>query len=132
MSNTNFRNFNSLNLDIFKNQFRKEISKRLFFKYKKKNLIIEPLWDLFYYKYNLKKNLIINLSDILKNYSTENNQKNLIQIPYSVYKKYNKNYSKKLLKYLINEAYKINQQSNFIINKVNRLLQNLILKNNLV
>ena len=36
LSNINFRNLNSLNLDIFKNQFRKEISKRLFFNYKKK------------------------------------------------------------------------------------------------
>lgn len=123
LRNLNFRNLNSLNLDILINQFRKEVSKRLFFSHEKKNLIIEPLWDLFYYKYDFKKNLIINLSDILKNYPLENNKKNLSQIPDSVFEKYNKNFSKKLIKYLINEAHRVNQKSNFIINKVNRLLQ---------
>ena len=49
----NIRFLNSLNIDIVASQARKIISKK-YIKVKK-NLIIEPLWDLFYYKYDLKK-----------------------------------------------------------------------------
>ena len=129
----NLRNFNSLNLDILNNQLKKIISRKLFFNNKKKNLIIEPLWDLFYYNYNLKKNLIINLSDIIKNNPEDRNkkfnQKNLTKLIEFIYKNNNKYFSKKILKKLIIKADEINQKSNFLINHINKLLKKFNFKN---
>ena len=120
-------------MDILKNQFKKIISRKLFFNNKKKNLIIEPLWDLFYYNYNSKKNLIINLSDIIKNNPEDRNkkfnQKNLTKLIEFIYKNNNKYFSKKILKKLIIKADEINQKSNFLINHINKLLKKFNFKN---
>ena len=127
------RTFNSLNFDIINHQFKKIISKKLFFNNKKKNLIIEPLWDLFYYNYNLKKNLIINISDIIKNNPKDINknidQKKLVKLIDIIYIRNNKYFSKKILKKLIIQANEINQKSNFLINHINNLLKKFHFKN---
>ena len=122
-NNLSLKIFNSLNYDIFKNQLRKEVSKKKIFNSKKKNLIIEPMWDLFYYKYDVNKNLIINTNDILKNYSIKNNKINSKEITELFLKKKNKNFSKKILNDLISKAYKINQKSNFLISHINELFK---------
>ena len=97
----------------------------MFFINKKKNLIFEPLWDLFYYNYNLKKNLIINLNDIIRNYSLDKsivkNQNKLPKIIEIIYKKNKKYFSKKIIKKLIIQAEEINQKSNYLINYINKI-----------
>ena len=114
----NYRFLNSLSLDIVVNQARKIASKKIY-KGRKKNLIIEPLWDLFYYKYDLKKNLIINLNDKIskKDLYNFNNQeiKSISKIVEKIYLKKNKFFSKKILKKIIFDAFEVNHKVNFLI-----------------
>mgnify|MGYP001273866585 CR=1 FL=1 len=123
----NIRFLNSLNIDIVVNQARKIIFKK-FYKCKKKNLIIEPLWDLFYYKYDLKKNLIVNLNEKIKNknFQSFKNKKiniNLIKIIDKIYVKKKKFFSKKILKKIIIDALEVNYKLNFLIEEVNILIK---------
>ncbi len=120
----NYRFFNSLSLDIVVNQARKIVSKKIY-KGRKKNLIIEPLWDLFYYKYDLKKNLIINLNDKIskKDLYNFNNQEitSISKIVEKIYLKKNKFFSKKILKKIIFDAFEVNHKVNFLIEEINVL-----------
>ena len=123
----NIRFLNSLNIDIVASQARKIISKKLY-KGKKKNLIIEPLWDLFYYKYDLKKNLIVNFNEKIKNQNFQSlkNKKiknNLIKIIDNIYIKRKKFFSKRILKKIIVDALEINYKLNFLIEEVKALIK---------
>ena len=123
----NYRFLNSLSFDIVVNQARKIISGKIY-EGKKKNLIIEPLWDLFYYKYDLKKNIIINFKDKIlnedhKNFKDYKNKKSLIKIIDSIFVKKNKFFSKKILRKIVVDAIETNYKVNYLIEEINKLIK---------
>jgi len=127
----NFNFIKLLNIELIKRQIRKLLSKNLIFRFRSKNLVIEPLFDYFYYNFDIKKNIIINIDKKLKEYKIDKNEIDIIEIKKVLEKTFIKNkkkFSKKILKKLIIEAYEINKKSLFLINYLNSIFQKFKLK----
>ena len=82
----------------------------------------------FYYKYDLKKNLIVNFKEKIKNQNFQSlkNKKiknNLIKIIDNIYIKRKKFFSKRILKKIIVDALEINYKLNFLIEEVKALIK---------